>query len=157
MEYNHATFAVGYIQEDLMATEEEIDTQVKHGTKTTRTKRKTGEISKSLSLGRFPIRIHQEVKSYSSRRRTVESIYSEAISKLRADHDAGMKFLVHGPGSSGRKTYIWLEEKSREDLRYLCFELKCFNRQIVYTAILHWLDDQRKRREAAKEFDQIFP
>ncbi len=140
-----------------MTTAEESGAQTRRGTKTTRMKRRTGEISKSLSLGRFPDKIHQEVKSYASKSRTVESIYSEAVSKLRADHDSGVTFLIHGPGSSGRKKYIWLEEKSREDLRYLCFKLNCFNRQIVYTAILHWLDEQRKRREAARESLHKFP
>jgi hypothetical protein len=122
------------------------------GKSTTRTKRKTGEVTIEVSLGDFPVEIHQEIKDFSSRDMTVSSIYSDAIRKLRADLDSGTKFHPINIPNGGKDIKIWISEEAKEDLRYLVFKLAGFHKEVVYFAATRWLEDERskfnKRRNA---------
>ena len=114
---------------------------------TKREKRKTGEIEHSVSIGSFQKELHQRIKILSSKNNSASRIYSNAISELRADFDAGIRVTTQTPAPDGKNIKVWVSEKARNDLRYLRYKLDAKNRTVINTAILRWLTKRELQKD----------
>lgn len=119
---------------------------VRKRTGKTREKASTGEVRRLLSLGSFDVDIHRYIMSMASKDRTAGQMYSEAISSLKSDFEAGVPIAVQAPPDDGKFVKVWIDGAAWEALNYLTYKMDRYNRQIVYTALLRWLPGATDRK-----------
>lgn len=108
--------------------------------KTTVRENKDGERTFKVTLSKFDIQIHKNVKDRAYGDVTVEDVYSEAIRTLRMDYDSNRDITIMKAPDKGERVQVWLTEDADDDLRYLSQELHIKLKDVVFTAMVRFFD-----------------
>lgn len=113
--------------------------------KTTEREKNDGTVTCKVNLGKIPEELHLTVVDMSCPGNTVCDIYSNAIDDLMADYKSGVDIKLISAPRNGRKTQIWLHERSNSNMRDLANKLIIDHTSVVYVAITRFLDKERNR------------